>query len=153
MSRPLHLIAAALTLAGMIGAGGAQAAEVRPVMCSVTIDYLRNDVLRASYTKDFVVLPGDSFFDDFSTAIRFGDFTATTRLVGADTVVDISYYNETSVFDTVQLKTQTTLRNGNDPGNATGEHIFTTPAPTSTGVINYVEHTTRYALNCQRFRG
>lgn len=153
MSRSVHLLAAALTLAGMIGTGAAQAAEIRPVMCSVTIDYLRNDLLRSSYKKDFVVLPGDSFFDDFSTAVRFGDFTATTRLEGADTVVDISYYNETSVFDTVQFKTQATLRGGNEPGAASGEHIFTTPAPTSTGVINYVEHTTRFALSCQRFRG
>jgi len=151
MNRPLRLLAASLALGAAV-VGTAQAAEIRPVSCSVTIEYLRNDLLRSQFIRDFVVMPGDTFFEDFSTAVRFGDFTASTRLEGNDTVVDISYYNETSVFDTVQFKTQASLRGGNEPGVSKGEHIFTTPAPTSTGVINYVEHTTRYSLSCQRLK-
>lgn len=150
MNRPLRLLAASLAFGAAV-VGTAQAAEIRPVTCSVTIEYLRNDLLRSSYKRDFVVMPGETYFDDFSTAVRFGDFTATTRLEGNDTVVDVRYYNETTVFDTVQLNTKVALLNGN-PNSSTGEHIFTTPAPTSTGVINYVEHTTRYSLSCQRLK-
>jgi hypothetical protein len=150
MNRPLRLLAASLAL-GAVVVGTAHAAEIRPVTCSVTIDYLRNDLLRSSYKRDFVVMPGETYFDDFSTAVRFGDFTATTRLEGNDTVVDVRYYNEVTVLDTVQLNTKVQLLNGN-PNASTGEHIFTSPIPTSTGAFQYIEHTTRYSLSCQRLK-
>lgn len=139
--KPLAIAAlAASTLAPI----AAHAEEVKPVACTVTVDYLVNSVLRSTYTKDFVVTPGTTFSDDFSTFTRFGFFDAWTGLdASGKTTVSISFYRDVGVFDYIDLRTGLTLRDGKSESTSGQSSYFTSLAPAG-------EKTTRYALSCNR---
>lgn len=125
--------------------GTAKAAEVRAVSCSVAVDYLFNGALRAPYQKDFAVNPGQVFEDDFSTFTRFRIFDAWTHLdESGNTVVEVSYFNDVGVFDSIDLRTHLTLRDNEE--TVSGSHSYFT----SQGVAG--ERTTNYTLSCSRLK-
>ena len=146
MTPSLKQLMTTAALAAMLAGSPALAGGVRPVACSVSIDYYLNGVLRAPYQKDFVVRPGVAFEDDFSTATRFNFFEATTRQEGNDTVVSISLFRDVGVFDGIDLRTEVVLRNGNDRAEARGNNALITSRPTN------LDHQTFYTVSCERLK-
>lgn len=106
MTKMMKLSMVLFAAAGIAAAQQASAKNLGPVSCSVSIDYLINNVVRAPYSNDFIVEPGVTYEHDFSSAIRFRVFNAATALdENNDTVVSISYFNDVGVFTSVDLAT------------------------------------------------
>lgn len=146
MSKSVKLLLAALAAVGLAAPIVANAAEARPVSCAVTVDYLLNNVVRAHYQKDFVVMPGVPYEDDFSTFTRFRFFDASTRLENDKTVVYIGYYNDVGVFEAVDLRTKLVIHDDKPDDVTSGRHMYFTEL----GVAG--DHTTDYTLACHRLK-
>jgi hypothetical protein len=145
MSKTSQLILASILAAGCVAPIHANAAELRSVVCSVSVNYLLNGVVRAPYQKDFVIAPGVVFEDDFSTFTRFRIFDASSRLEAdtKSTTVSISYYNDVGVFEAIDFNTELQLRDDRTPETTSGTHTYWS----SLGVAG--SHTTSYALTCR----
>lgn len=145
MSKTVQLVIGSMLAAICVAPINADAAGLRSVSCSVDVNYLLNDVVRAPYHKDFVVIPGETFEDDFSTFTRFKIFDASTRLEADNktTTVSISYYNDVGVFEAVDFNTELKLRNDKAPESTSGTSTYWS----SLGVAG--SHTTSYVLTCQ----
>ncbi len=102
----------ALAAAIFVAPIDASAEDLRTVSCSVQVDFLFNNALRATYQRDFVVTPGVDYDEDISRApFRFGFFHASTTLEADKSyIVTINYDNDVGVFDYVDFRTQLTLR-------------------------------------------
>ncbi len=126
MSRTKQFILASILAAGLFAPLNANAAELRSVACSVSVNYLLNGVVRAPYQKDFVITPGTTFEDDFSTITRFRIFDASTRLEADNktTTVSFSYYNDVGVFEAIDFRTELKLRNDRTPETTSGTHTY-----------------------------
>ena len=144
MNKATKILLASLAIAGLAAPLAGHAESIRTVACSVSIDYLANDVLRAPYQKDFVVTPGVTFQHDFSTFTRFRFFEASTKLEGNRTVVSISYYNDVGVFEYVDMRTSLPMRE--DVESTSGSHTYWTEL----GIAG--THTTNWTLTCQRVK-
>lgn len=142
MIRIRTVLLATLAMAAASAPAFVHADSVKPVSCSVKIDYKVNGALRYPYAQDFVVTPGTPFEHDFSTFTRERFFTATAR-EGADgrTTVDIGYYNDVGVFEYVDLGTSVTVRNEREE-TTTGTSSYYTSLGTAG------EHTSEYTLAC-----
>jgi hypothetical protein len=146
MSKLLKMLMLSITAAGIAAPIAVNASELRSVSCSVTINYLVNDVLRAPYQKDFILTPGAVFTDDFSTVTRFRFFDAATHLDDGDTVVTISYFNDVGVFEFVDFRTRLKIRDDGKVETNSGTHTYFTSLGTAG------EHTTDYTLACARLK-
>jgi hypothetical protein len=142
----IKLLLVSVTAAVIAAPIAVNASELRTVACSVTINYLVNDVVRAPYQKDFVLTPDAAFTDDFSTVTRFRFFDAATHLDDGDTVVTISYFNDVGVFEFVDFRTQLKIRDDGKVETNSGAHTYFT----SLGAAG--EHTTEYMLACARLK-
>jgi len=121
------------------------AAQNDPVSCSVSIDYVLNGVLREHYQKEFVVDTATPFSDDFSTFTRFKFFDATTQKVSGVSTVNIAYFNDVGVFNSVDFRTKLTLRDDRTE-TTDGSYTFFASLPGS------ASHTTNYTLTCKRVK-
>jgi hypothetical protein len=146
MSKLLKLIFASVVVASVAAPITVQASQTDSVTCSVAISYVLNGSLRESYQKDFVVAPTAPISDDFSTFTRFKFFDASTRRESGASVVDISYYSDVGVFDSIDFRTKLTLRDDKASETASGSHTYFA----SLGLVG--EHTTNYNLTCQRLK-
>jgi hypothetical protein len=146
MSKLVKLLLASITVAGVAAPINVYASQSDSVACSVGVSYVLNGVLRESYQKDFVVSPTAAYSDDFSTFIRFKFFDATTHRDGGASVVDVSYFSDVGVFDSVDFSTKLVLRDDKSAETATGSHTFYTSRPASAA------HATSYNLTCQRLK-
>lgn len=136
-------------LAAAAGAlpAAAQADDQRSVACNVAVSFLLNGTVRHTYEKAFVIAPGGTFDDDFSTAIRFRYFTARQRLeADKSIVVTVGYYNDVGVFDFMDFNTQLTLREDRLLETNAGRYSYFT----SQGAPG--ERTIDYALICSRVK-
>jgi hypothetical protein len=125
----------------------AQTGDPIKVSCNVGIDYIFNGGITESYQKSFIVQPGVGFVDDFSTATRLKEFSASTVLDAGKTVIGIRYFNDVGVFNTVDFSTKLTLHKRGIAETTSGSHSFIT---TQTGPQQ--EHTTNYTLTCLQAR-
>ncbi len=132
--------------AGVATPISASASQTEGVSCSVAISYVLNGAVRESYQKDFVVAPAAPISDDFSTFTRFKFFDATTRRESGASIVDIGYYSDVGVFNSIDFRTRLTLRDDKSTETASGSHTYFV----SLGVAG--EHTTNYNLTCQRLK-
>ena len=146
MSKLMKFLLVPVAAASLAAAIGANAAELRPITCSVSIDYLLDNVVRAPYQKSFVINPGVPFSDDFSTFTRFRFLDASTHLEGESTVVTIDYYNDVGVFEAVSLRTKVAVIDDKIDQVSTGSHTYWTEL----GVAG--DHTTNYTLACRRLK-
>lgn len=96
-------------------------------------------VSREAYQKEFVLAENDVFFDDFSTRTRFKFFTAAMTKVDGDKTVDINWFADVTVFNSVDFDTSVTLSDGQKSGKSAGRHTLYT----SSGAT-----TTTYSLTC-----
>lgn len=145
MSKTTRLFLAAALAASITAPLTASAAELRNVSCSVSVNYLLNNVVRSAYQKDFVIAPGVAFQDDFSTFTRFRFLDASSRLEadGKTTSVSLSYYNDVGVFEAVDFRTELKIHDDKTPETASGTHSYWS----SLGVAG--DHTTSYSLTCR----
>ena len=121
------------------------AAQNDPVSCTVSVDYVLNGVLREHYQKDFIVDTITPFSDDFSTFTRFKFFDATTQKVSGVSTVNIAYFNDVGVFNSVDFRAKLSLRD--DRSETTdGSYTFFTSLPGSAA------HATNYTLTCRRVK-
>jgi hypothetical protein len=141
----MKLVMVAITAASFAAPINANAAELRSVACSVSVNYLVDSVVRAPYQKDFVITPGVVFEDDFSSRIRFRFLDAWTRLEADNktTTVSISYYNDIGVFEYIDFNTDLKLRDDQAPATTSGTSRYYTEI----GIAG--EHTTSWTLTCQ----
>lgn len=144
MHPTLKLLCTCTALASLAAPLHAGAAERAAVSCNVAIDYSLNGGAAELYTKDFVVDPGASFVDDFSTQLREKRFTASAAREAGNLVVSIDYFNDVGVFHAVSFNTRLTLRNGRGIDTTAGSNTFST----SIGVPG--NHRTNYTLTCRR---
>lgn len=124
----------------------ANAARQGNVSCSVVVDYLLNGAAVESYQKTFVVKPGVSFDDDFSTITRQKTFTASTVLDAGKTVVGISYFNDVGTQDAIDFNTKLVLHDKGTLESTSGSYTFTTTA----GNIPQRGHAINYSLICKQ---
>lgn len=122
----------------------AAAADRAALSCSVAIDHSLSGGTPELYRKDFVVAPGVSFVDDFSTPLRQKQFTASAAREAGNLVVSIDYFNDAGVFHSVGFNTRLTLRDGRNIDSTAGSNTFST----SLGVAG--NHRTNYTLSCRR---
>lgn len=115
MFRVMKSLVAAAALAATLSPAAALADDQpRDVTCSVDVTYQINSGTPVSYQKDFEVPAGGRFFDDFGSAFRFRDFTATTSVdEKGRMVVKMDYYNDVTVFDTVDTIASLTMYDEN----------------------------------------
>ena len=115
MFRVLKALFAVAALAAVLSPATALADDQpRNVSCSVNVTYTINSGVPVVYQKDFDVLAGQVFFHDFGTSFRFRDFTATTSLDDKGrTVVRMDYYNDVTVFDTINTIANLTMYDEN----------------------------------------
>lgn len=143
MARTLEVLCLCAA-AGLALPINASAADRAAVSCSVAIDYSLSGGAPELYRKDFVVEPGASFVDDFSTPLRQKQFTASAAREAGNLVVSIDYFNDVGVFHAVGFNTRLTLRDGRNIDSTAGSNTFST----SIGVPG--NHRTNYTLSCRR---
>ena len=141
-------VVVALAAAIFVAPIKANAAELRSVACSVHVDFLFNDLLRSTYQRDFVVSPGVDYFEDISTALRFGFFQASTTLeADRSYVVKITFDDDVGVFDYVHFSTQLTLRQDRVSETNQGSHLYSIVSLQTAG-----DRTTNWTLTCTRIK-
>ena len=115
MFRMMKALVAATALAAVLSPAAALADDQpRDVTCSVNVTYQINSNTPVVYAKDFEVPAGGRFFDDFGNSFRFRDFTATTSVdEKGRMVVRMDYYNDVTVFDTVNTIASLTMYDEN----------------------------------------
>lgn len=115
MFRMKNALVAATALAAVLSPVAALADDQpRDVTCSVNVTYQINSNAPVVYAKDFEVPAGGRFFDDFGSAFRFRDFTATTSVdEKGRMVVRMDYYNDVTVFDTINTIASMTMYDEN----------------------------------------
>jgi hypothetical protein len=140
-------ILVAMAAAIFVAPINANAEDLRNVSCSVHVDFLFNNVLRATYQRDFVVSPGVDFDEDISTVTRFGFFHASTSLEADKSyVVTMNFDKDVGVFDFVDFRTQLTLRQDRLAETNQASHSYFT----SQGASG--ERTTNWTLTCTRVK-
>lgn len=117
----------------------ASADQVQNVFCSIVVDVLKPGGATESYQNNFYLQPGSDFFDDFSTATRIKEFSASLGFNAGKTNVTINYFNDVGVFDSIEFGTTYTLPRNREPGTVTGRSA----AYTSNG--NFIAD---YSLSC-----
>lgn len=146
MSRIMKLLVASIMVTSFAAPVTVNAAGQLKVSCSVVVDYVLNGNAAESYQKVFVIEPGLSFDDDFSTFTRQKTFFASTVLDAGNTVVGISYFNDVGVFDAIDFSTKLMLHKKGVAESTSGSHTFSTTA----GGTPQREYTINYTLTCKQ---
>ncbi len=79
-----------------------------------------------SYHKEFTLLDGELFSDDFSSATRFRFFDASLTRLNGEWTLSADWDADTSVFNTVVVRTAAIIPNGQKIGKTAGVHDFYT---------------------------
>ncbi len=128
----IQLVISMMTLSFIL-ASNAHAAQSESVSCSVAV------IGSATYTKTFVVQPDAPFFDDFSTFVRFKDFSAQMETVADVTTVTIDYYADISAFNSIEFGTTLTIPNNHHIVSSNGRTGFSSNSGNGSAsyTINY----------------
>lgn len=81
---------------------------------------------QTTYHQEFTLLEGESFSDDFSNATRFRFFDATLSRANGEWTLSADWDADTSVFNTVVVRTVATIAGGQKIGKSVGTHNFFT---------------------------
>ena len=127
----------AIVIAGIVGifiASGQKAVADRDNGVACVMDVMVGSEL---YHKEFVLHAGETFFDDFSTRIRFKFFTASLEKINGESKVSVNWFADVSVFDSVEFNTSVSLENGQKSGKVAGDHtLFTSNNKATTTVFS-----------------
>lgn len=92
-----------------------------------------------TYHKEFSLLEGEAFSEDFSTRTRFKFFDASLTKLNGEKTVAIDWFADVTVFNSVDFRTSVVLSNGDKDGQSAGEHTLYTSSGSTT---------TSYSLSC-----
>jgi hypothetical protein len=124
-------------IVGILLVSGQRAVADRASGVSCVMDVMVGSEI---YHKEFVLQEGETFFDDFSTRIRFKYFTASLEKINGESKISVNWYADVSVFDSVDFNTSVTLANGQKSGKVAGDHTLYTSNNKAT--------TTHFSLSC-----
>jgi hypothetical protein len=141
-----------LALTGLAVPVCSKAAQGVAVFCSAEVVYTHRDnagtlLGQETYQKDFLVVEGVAFVDDFSTATRLKTFTAGVVKEGGTAVVSIDYFNDVGVFHSVGFNTTMTMNTKLE--STSGGNAFYTSNLVQPGAVAG-NHKTNYTLTCRR---
>ena len=144
MTRTKRFILGALAAAALVAPAAAHAGGPKTISCSANVQYLLNNTLRNSYTRDFTVAPGVPFSEDLSNAIRFKfiDAIATLEPDGKTTNVRFLYYADVSAIESADFSTELKVPGDKKPVTTSARNSYWS----SFGVAG--EHTTKWSLTC-----
>jgi hypothetical protein len=143
----LKLTKATLVALTLIAPLAAEAAQTKPMACSVTVSYTLNSVQQLSYVRDFVVDVDAPYSEDFSTATRFRFFDAFLSYDGNTPVVSIVFDADVSVFNAVGFNADLKVLDETKGDSTSGNSAFFSSVPGAAGA-----HRTNYLLICARAR-
>ncbi len=144
MTRTKRFILGALAAAAVVAPTAARAGGPKTISCSADVQYLLNNTVRNSYTRDFTVVPGVPFSEDLSTVIRFKfiDAVATLDADGKSTNVAFAYYADVSAIEFTEVRTDLKVPGDKKPVTTSARNSYWS----SFGVAG--EHTTKWSLTC-----
>lgn len=125
----LILFAGLATAASLRQARAAQNDDVLICSIDVVVETRGSTGVAAStetYHRDFFLLEGASYSEDFSTRTRFKFFDARYEKINGDKTVSADWFADVTVFNSVDLATSVTLEDGDKRGKSTGSHILYT---------------------------
>ena len=107
----------------------AQAAKPDSVIVTVNIvNTIQNQsgavVSTESYVRDFEIVEGVPFSEDYSTRTRFKFFDAALTRTNGESVVAINWFADISVFNSVDLTTAVKLSKGQKTNESSGSHTY-----------------------------
>ena len=124
------LAIAVAAIAGIFIASGQNAVAERDNGVSCVMDITVGSEV---YHREFVLHEGETYFDDFSTRIRFKYFTASLEKIDGESKVSVNWFADVSVFNSVDFNTSVTLANGQKSGKVAGDHtLYTSNSRTTT---------------------
>ncbi|MEZ5979715.1 MAG: hypothetical protein R3F34_16060 [Planctomycetota bacterium] len=131
MSAPttLRTLALASTVAvSLLGtptpAPTAAALPAGDLACTARIRYTPQSGTPETYAKSFVLTPGTTYVDDFSTPTKQHVFTVSAVQLAGEARVSFDYFSDVSVFNAIELDTDVTLSNTQKKEEAHGVHRF-----------------------------
>jgi hypothetical protein len=128
----------------------AQAAQVEPQACSISIEYTRDGASQLTYAKDFVVSTTTGFSEDFSSPTRARTFSASLSADATGTpVVKFAFFADINAFDAVDFGTDLTVRDSKG-ATTSGYSTFYTMVQTSSTTRTSVKHESTYTLSCAK---
>ncbi len=77
-----------------------------------------------TYHKEFLLSEGGFFSDDFSTRTRFKFLDASFSKINGNGVLNVDWFADVSVFNSVDFSTSVVLGQGRHDGTANGSHTF-----------------------------
>lgn len=119
----LAVILLAFTFVPASGQGGRRA-RVQCVVDMLVETQSGASVSTVPYHAEFQLDEGEVFSDDFSTATRFKFFDAALSKVNNDWVMSIDWFADTTVFNSVDFRTDVILPNGQKSSLSSGSHTF-----------------------------
>lgn len=146
------LLVVCITVAGLAVPTYLNAAQNVVVFCSAEVIYVHSDnsgnlLNQETYQKDFLVVEGVAFMDDFSTATRFKTFAAGVAKDGGNVVVSIDYFNDVGVFHSVGFNTTMTMHTKLE--STSGSNAFYTSNLVQPGSVAG-NHKANYTLTCRK---
>ena len=144
MFRSMKALFALTVLAATLSPALAAAEDQpRDVNCTVNVSHKVNNGTPQVYNKDFSLPAGTTFFDDFGTSFRFKEFSASSRLdADGKTVVDVNYYNDVTVFESVDFNGSLTMYDDNGTQGNGNQSFFSSRINAS--------HRTDWVIFCAR---
>lgn len=105
-----------------------------------------NDAAAETYQKNFTVDLGPkvTFFDDFSTATRQKEFSASLERIDTKPYVRINYFSDVGVFTAIDVDASLLIRGGTAIQSTSGFQQFIDTRLTPQ------KHITDYTLSCNR---
>ena len=115
MFRVMKAAFAVAALAAVLSPAAAMADDQpRNVSCSVNVTYTINSGAPVVFQRNFDVLAGGEYYENFGSSFRFRDFLANTRVDDkGHMVVHMDYYNDVTVFDTINTVADLTMYDEN----------------------------------------
>ncbi len=132
---------------GAVALSGAQATPelaeaARTYACTAEITYQPSSGAPETYTKAFVLAPGEVFIDDFSTPTRQHTFSASATSQGRAVVIEAEYFSDVSALSWIDETASVTLQANDRREETSGRHAFSTS--------NGPAYTLTYRLTCER---
>lgn len=78
------------------------------------------------YHKEFSLVNGGFFSDDFSTRTRFKVMDAAMTTANGKSTISMDWFADVTVFDSVDVSTSVVLGGARKDGTSTGSHTFYT---------------------------
>lgn len=127
----------------------AQSAEPRSTACTLNVQMKQGSVsapiVRMNYDQSFVIVDGQTYFDDFGTFIRFRDLTVTA-VPGVDKGATLKFnlYADVGVFDWIELRTELDVTRD--------DTAYVSKGSSSYGNTTQGDHFTVWTISCQRVK-